>query len=98
MHGLEPLIPVAFFFSVAAILILRGPLGRALGERIAAGGSAGRMADEVAASQRELAELRARLEVLEELVARVQELEERLDFAERLLVRQGERPKLGGGI
>lgn len=98
MYGLEFLIPVAFFFSLAAIFILRGPLGKALGERIAGGVSEGRSAGEVPALQRELAEFKSRLEVLEELVSRVQELEERMDFVERLLVRQREVPKLGGKV
>ena len=55
-------------------------------------------------SAREPAELDARLEYLEQRVAdleagqdRMMELEERLDFAERLLARSPEAPRLGNG-
>lgn len=34
MNGLEPLIPVALFFSVASVIILRGPIGKAIADRI----------------------------------------------------------------
>jgi hypothetical protein len=47
-----------------------------------------------AAGGREVEQLRARVDVLEDAVARVQELEERVDFAERLLVRHQDQPKL----
>lgn len=42
------------------------------------------------------AELEAQAEELHDLRGRVAELEERLDFAERLLARQGELPRLEG--
>ncbi len=29
MHGLEPLIPIALFLSIAGVVVLRGPIGRA---------------------------------------------------------------------
>jgi hypothetical protein len=44
--------------------------------------------------QEELAELRDRVERLEAQASRVPELEERLDFAERMLAKQGQRPLL----
>jgi hypothetical protein len=79
----EVWIPIAFFFSVAAIVILRAPLGKALADRIA-----GRAGDRSGLD---------RLSVqLGELSERVAELEERLDFAERLLVRRGDRLGLPG--
>ena len=34
MDGLEPLIPVALFFLVASVIILRGPIGRVIADRI----------------------------------------------------------------
>jgi hypothetical protein len=39
--------------------------------------------------------LEERVAVLEEQAGRVQEIEERLDFAERMLAKQGQRPLLG---
>jgi hypothetical protein len=43
----------------------------------------------------EIRHLEERVAVLEEQTGRVQELEERLDFAERMLAKQGQRPLLG---
>jgi hypothetical protein len=40
--------------------------------------------------------LQGRVEQLELQTERVQELEERLDFAERMLAQQSQRPMLGG--
>jgi hypothetical protein len=77
------------FLSLAAIFVLRGPLGRALGERIAGRRETG---------DRELQELKGDVE---ELRHQLSEVQERLDFAERLLARQDERaqalPKGGAG-
>jgi hypothetical protein len=73
VQGPEVLIPISFFFSVAAVIILRGPLGKALADRIA--GRTGRDEDDLHSMRLELDEVRARLA----------ETEERLDFAERLL-------------
>lgn len=69
------------FLSVAAVLILRGPLGKALARRIE-----GNAAPDAALSER-VRELEQRLLEVEHDRQRVQELEERLDFAERLLSR-----------
>jgi cell division protein FtsB len=55
-------------------------------ERLAGGG---------AKLARDVEELEARISQLEEHAARVQDLEERLDFAERMLAKQGQRPLLG---
>lgn len=68
------------FLSMAAVFILRGPLGKALADRLA-----GRSR----ADDRELEELRAELADVRQQLA---EVHERLDFAERLLA----RPKAGG--
>jgi hypothetical protein len=43
----------------------------------------------------EVRRLEDRLAALEDQAQRVQELEERLDFAERILAKQGQRPLLG---
>lgn len=67
------------FLSLAAIFVLRGPLGRAIGERIA-----GRHAGD----DREIQDLKGDVEELRHALSEVQE---RLDFAERLLARQDER-------
>lgn len=44
----------------------------------------------------EVARLRERVEALEDHSFRMQELEERVDFAERVLARQQDKPVLGG--
>lgn len=64
--------------SVAAILILRGPIGRALGKRLE-----GNSAPDSDLVQR-VEELETRLLVAEQVEGRLAEVEERLDFAERL--------------
>jgi hypothetical protein len=76
--GLEAFIPITLFLSVAAVFILRGPLGRALADRIG-----GRAPD-----AREVQDLRSEVEELRQQLGEVQE---RLDFAERLLAKQRER-------
>lgn len=78
-----------FFIAVATVLILRGPLGRALARRIE-GGAAGAGDSNLVAG---VAELEARVAELEQQAARVHELEERLDFAERLLARSSHEPQ-----
>jgi hypothetical protein len=67
---------VIFFLSIAAVVILRGPVGKALARRIE--GGAGVADDRVR-------QLEARIQELEASQGRVAELEERMDFAERLL-------------
>jgi len=71
--GEDFFIPAILFGSAAAVLILRGPVGRALARRIEASGQ------EVPTDEQQVE--------LEDLRGRVLELEERLDFAERLLAR-----------
>lgn len=81
-----PEIPMSILFlSLAAILVLRGPFGRALADRLA-----GRTDD------REVRELRGEVDALRRELT---EVHERLDFAERMLARQDERalPEPGGG-
>jgi hypothetical protein len=75
-----PELPMSILFlSIAAIFVLRGPLGRAIGERIAG---------QRDTNDRELQELKGEVEELRHSLAEVQE---RLDFAERMLARQDER-------
>jgi hypothetical protein len=87
MTGLEPLIPIALFFSIAATAILRGPLGKALAERISG------QAAERSASLDD-GEVRAELD---EVRYRLHDVEERLDFTERMLTRGQQLPKLEEG-
>jgi hypothetical protein len=77
-----------FFLSIAAVIILRGPLGKAIARRIEGPAAAGRIAPA------EVDEFRSRLDEMEQQVGRVHELEERLDFTERLLAQQREQPRL----
>lgn len=49
------------------------------------------------ALESELADLRARLDDADATRSRIAELEERLDFAERMLTRQREAPRIGSG-
>ena len=65
--------------SVAAVIILRGPVGRAWGRRIE-----GASATDPDLLHR-VEELETRLLAAEQVEGRLADLEERLDFAERLL-------------
>ena len=76
-----PELPMSIMFlSLAAIFVLRGPLGRAIGERI--GGRRGPTDD------RAVQDLKGEVD---ELRHQLNEVQERLDFAERLLARHDER-------
>ncbi len=78
-----------FMLSVAGVIILRGPLGKAWARRIE--GTAGQPDPKALP---EVEDLRARLGELEQQVDRIHELEERLDFAERLLAQAREPAQL----
>lgn len=72
----SPVLPmIAFFLSAAAVLILRGPLGKAMAERIS--GRARSTGTDVKELRDELDEVRGELAAVHE----------RLDFTERLLAR-----------
>jgi hypothetical protein len=86
LQGLEPLIPIALFFSVASVVILRGPLGKALAERLTGRGP-------VEERDGETTQLRAELEGVYQ---RLEDVEQRLDFTERLLTTQRDRDVLPG--
>jgi hypothetical protein len=77
----EAIVALGFFASLSAIFVLRGPLGRAIADRIA--GRAGTPVDAARA-----------LEQLDEVQHRLAELEERQDFTERVLSQERERGKL----
>lgn len=79
------LVPMTLFISGAAVLIFRGPLGRAIGERIAGRSVEGADPSESEALHHEVEELRYRLS----------ELEERLDFTDRLLAQGHARNEPG---
>jgi hypothetical protein len=81
------IVPVALFFTIGAVAILRGPIGKALADRLA-----GRVPHQLPPIDGE----DVRTEV-DELRYRVAELEERLDFAERVLAQQREPDRLTPG-
>ncbi len=86
MHDVFPfLIPIVLFVVIGATAILRGPLGKALGERIGRGGG-----------REDSAEATALKAEMEEFRYRLTEMEERLDFTERVLAqhRQTEPPRI----
>ncbi len=80
------LIPITLFVMIGAVLILRGPLGKALGQRIAGKSAAGDRSAETEELRGEVEDLRHRLT----------EMEERLDFTERVLAqhRQTDPPRI----
>jgi ubiquinone biosynthesis protein UbiJ len=87
-EALAPVIGISVVaLTASAAIILRGPFGKALAERIA--GRASRNENDA-----EVERLRADMDQLRGVVG---ELEERLDFAERLLARQREAGRLAGG-
>lgn len=72
---------VVLTFGVGAVIVLRGPLGKALARRLEGPAAL------LDASAQQLEDLHLRMAELESQVGRVHELEERLDFAERLLAK-----------
>lgn len=76
--------------AVAAVLILRGPLGRAWARRIE--GTSPPDGD----LHHRVEELETRLFAAEQMEGRVAEVEERLDFAERLLAGEKNPVRLPG--
>jgi hypothetical protein len=87
-----PIVAVMLMSVLAAGVWLLTPLVRALARRLEGRAAGAHLTGEVE-------DLRARVQELEAQQGRMQELEERLDFAERLLVRQreGERERIGPG-
>jgi hypothetical protein len=85
--GPDVIVPVTVVMCIAGAVVLRGPLGRAIADRIARRVPApeGRAADIAAQAMLEIEEVRQRLA----------ELEERQDFTERMLTRARERGDSG---
>lgn len=75
-------IPVGIAAFVAAAVVLRGPLGKALARRLE--------------GRTESSDNEALLNALDEVRGQVAELEERVDFAERMLAQQRESDRLHG--
>jgi hypothetical protein len=78
--GVAFAIPVGIVALVAAGVIFRGPLGKALARRLEGGAAQG--------------DPDATMHALEEMRGRMAELEERVDFAERLLAQSREPGRL----
>jgi hypothetical protein len=96
---LAPIIVMSVIsLSVATTMILRGPVGKALGRWIESwGGTNAALLEEARSGDpQRLADIEHRLADLEAREARVAELEERLDFAERLLTREAASRHLPG--
>jgi len=85
----EALIAMFIFGSVGGTIVLRGPLGKALADRIAGRTPKGE------AQARDLAELVTG--ELEDVKLRLAELEERQDFSDRMLARQRQPDRLSEG-
>jgi hypothetical protein len=87
--------------ATAAVAILRGPVGKALGRWIESWGRTEQafLDAQAGPDHRRLAELEQRMTELEAREGRLAELEERLDFAERLLAQRrdaAQLPQAGG--
>lgn len=90
MNEIAPvLVPITMFLTIGAVLIFRGPFGRALAERMSRGGRQ--------LSPDQTAETEALRAEVEELRWRLGELEERQDFTERVLARDKEGGRLPPG-
>lgn len=91
MTGAEVLVPITLFVSVAAAIIFRGPIGKAIAEAIR---RAPPWADGPPQPDVDTERVTAELESLKQRLA---DLEERQDFTERLLAQQRDRAVLGPG-
>jgi hypothetical protein len=87
MEFMPFMVPITMFVTIGAVIILRGPLGKALGERLAGRTPAAVDGAEAGALRAEVEEMRYRLT----------DVEERLDFAERMLTSAREAGKLPPG-
>jgi hypothetical protein len=81
------IVPVVMFLSIAAMVILRGPIGKALADRMA-----GRRLE--APPREDGEQVTAELE---EMRLRLTELENRVDFAERMLAKGRDADRVGPG-
>jgi len=80
------LVPISMFLTIGAVVIFRGPLGKAIGERIA-GRQHGIDPGETHALRSEIEDMRYRMI----------ELEERVDFTERMLAKHKDADQLPPG-
>lgn len=88
MYAIFPfLVPMTLFVTIGAVVVLRGPLGKAIADRIAGRAGPDTLPEDTEALRGEVEDLRYR----------VHELEERLDFAERVLARHKEPGQLPRG-
>jgi len=81
------MVPIVGMVCIATVVIFRGPMGKALADRIAGG----QVHDGGSADTESLHG------EIDDLKFRLSEVEERLDFTERLLARHGEQNDLPGG-
>jgi hypothetical protein len=86
MSGPDVLVPMTLFVSIAAVAVLRGPLGSAIAERIRGGHGV-----DDSRLQADVEQLRHELDQVRQELA---ETQERVDFAERLLARPAEPGRL----
>lgn len=97
MEAGEALVAMTLFLSIGATVVLRGPLGKALAERIAGRRLFDRGADpqygELLERQTDLLEQTVR--DFEEIRHRLGEVEERQDFTERMIARRTDEGRLG---
>jgi hypothetical protein len=88
----DALVAVTLFVTIGATVVLRGPLGKALADRIAGRRLSERGADahqtEALERQADLLEQTAR--DLEDVKHRLGEVEERQDFTERMIARRAD--------
>jgi hypothetical protein len=80
-------VPVGILGVVGGVVVMLGPVGKAIAARISGRADTGLLPEEAE-------EILARLHELEQGQARIAELEERLDFTERLLARQKDQERL----
>lgn len=89
-NDIAPLLCI-LMICVTVVLVLRGPVGQALGRWIDRWGRRGVLDDE------RVADVEARMAELEAAHGRTLELEERLEFAERLLAQGRAGVPIEGG-
>ena len=85
----EALVAMTLFLTIGGAVVLRGPIGKALAERLAGRRLAAPEPDHEQAEQLDRA-----LADLEDMKHRVAELEERQDFTERVLAAHREPNRL----